>query len=51
MPQAQRAGYEHILRDESHETNDNEALLPGPPPYVEPSEELAGAERREHEMV
>jgi hypothetical protein len=51
MPQPQTAGYEHVLRDESHETSDSEALLPGPPPYVEPTEELVGAERHEHEMV
>jgi hypothetical protein len=52
-PQVQGAGYEHILRDEGHETNDEEALLPdsNPPPYVESSEEFAGTQRHEREMV
>jgi hypothetical protein len=45
QPQAQRAGYQHILRDEGHET-DHEDLIPqtDPPPYVEPGNEMGRGE-------
>lgn len=45
QPQAQRAGYQHILRDEGHET-DHEDLIPqtDPPPYVEPANEMGRGE-------
>ncbi|KAE9363393.1 hypothetical protein N431DRAFT_450169 [Stipitochalara longipes BDJ] len=40
QPQAQRAGYQHVLRDER---DDHEALIrePSPPPYVEPADEMS----------
>lgn len=45
QPQAQRAGYQHILRDEGHET-DHEDLIPqnDPPPYVEAANEVGRGE-------
>lgn len=45
QPHAQRAGYQHILRDEGQET-DHEDLIPqtDPPAYVDPPDEMGRGE-------
>jgi hypothetical protein len=49
QPQAQRAGYQHILRDEANEAIDHEVSLPeaNPPPYIELADDMARGEMRE----